>query len=194
MERLWAGWRMTYIKGLDGPTARCLFCGLKDRPADARSLILEFGATMYLVLNAFPYNVGHVMVVPKRHVAGPGKLRPEESVELMSMAARGEAALRAAYKPHGFNLGVNLGRTAGAGVLGHMHLHIVPRWNGDTNFMPVIGATKVLPEDLLETYAKLRATLSLLAMHGAAAASPRRRATPQAAAPAVPGRARPARR
>lgn len=173
MERLWAGWRMSYIKGLDDHTARCLFCGLKDRPADARSMILELGETMFLVLNAFPYNVGHVMVVPKRHVGGPGKLRPEESVEMMALAARAEAALRAVYKPHGFNLGVNLGRTAGAGVLGHMHLHIVPRWNGDTNFMPVIGATKVLPEDLLETYEKLRAALAGKATTGRA---PRRRA------------------
>ncbi len=174
MERLWAGWRMTYIKGLDGHGARCLFCGLKDQPASARSMILEVGETMYLVLNAYPYNVGHMMVVPKRHIAGPAKLKPAESIEYMALAARAEAALRAVYKPHGFNLGVNLGRTAGAGVLGHMHLHVVPRWNGDTNFMPVIGATKVLPEDLLETYEKLRAAL-------AGEAAPRRvsrRATP----------------
>ena len=165
MERLWAGWRMTYIKGLEGAAAGCLFCALHTRPVGVRSLILEFGQTMYLVLNAYPYNVGHLMVVPKRHVAGPGKMRAEESVELMTLAARGEAALRGVYKPHGFNLGVNLGRSAGAGVLGHMHLHIVPRWNGDTNFMPVIGATKVLPEDLRETYGKLRTALDARPVH-----------------------------
>ncbi len=190
MERIWAGWRMSYIKGLEGHPSACLFCELQHRPADARSLILECGETMFLVLNAYPYNVGHVMVVPRRHAAGPGKLRPEESVELMTLAARAEAALRAIYKPQGFNLGVNLGRSAGAGVLGHMHLHVVPRWNGDTNFMPVLGATKVLPEDLQETYGKLRAAL---AASRKSPAPPRRRTKPRPAA-LVPSRARAARR
>ena len=107
-------------------------------------------------------------------------MRPDEAVELMALAARAEVALRSVYKPQGFNLGVNLGRTAGAGVLGHMHLHVVPRWNGDTNFMSVIGATKVLPEDLLETYGKLRAALS-----GTTIAPRRRRAVAAAAAAAT---------
>jgi len=120
-----------------------------------------------VMLNLYPYNVGHVMVAPRRHVRSFGDLREGEVVELNAWLARVERALRRVYRPHGYNVGLNLGRAAGAGVLGHLHWHIVPRWNGDTNYMPVTGGTKVLPESLDRTYRRLRVALE-------AAEAPRR--------------------
>jgi ATP adenylyltransferase len=139
--------------------ASCLFCvkaGL--RPA-GRNLVLAVSPLSLVMLNLYPYNVGHVMIAPRRHLASPAGLNPDEAVDLMVWVGRVLEALRLEYRPHGFNLGANLGRVAGAGVVGHLHWHVVPRWNGDTNFMPVVAETKVLPEPLDRTYRRLRAAL-----------------------------------
>jgi ATP adenylyltransferase len=156
---MWAAWRMAYIAGLKGTVKGCLFCHLREKKPAKKTLVLESGPHAFLVVNAFPYNSGHVMVVPRRHVGGTTALREEEALAFMRLTARAEHAIREAYRPHGLNMGVNLGRTSGAGVVGHLHMHIVPRWNGDTNFMPVVGGTKVLPEALDTTYARLQEAL-----------------------------------
>jgi len=150
---LWAPWRMQYIAGpkSDG----CIFCGKAKEGADARNLILARGSFTYVLLNIYPYNLGHLMIAPYRHVDSLGKLSPEERGEMMAWASRSERALREAFLAEGFNIGVNIGKVAGAGIDDHVHMHVVPRWGGDTNFMPVLGDTKVIPEHLEETYAKL---------------------------------------
>ena len=162
MERLWAAWRMAYIakaSGKGSKKAKCLFCTLGRSRPGPRNLVLARTARVLVMLNLYPYNVGHVMVAPIRHRGSLGRLSADESLELTEWLGKVEGALQRAYRPHGFNLGMNLGRTAGAGVLGHLHWHVVPRWNGDTNFMPVIAATKVLPESLDRTYRRLRVAL-----------------------------------
>jgi ATP adenylyltransferase len=154
MEHLWSPWRLAYITGGAG-SGGCVFCdALIDPGADA--LIVHRGATCYLILNLYPYNNGHLMVVPNRHLASLAAATPEERSELIELTTRAEIALTEAFQPHGLNMGINLGKPAGAGVLDHVHLHVVPRWNGDTNFMTVIGRTRVLPEELPDTAAKLR--------------------------------------
>ena len=173
MERLWAAWRMEYITKASGKRskkAKCLFCSLGRARPGPRNLVLARTPRVLVMLNLYPYNVGHVMVAPTRHRGSLAQLTAEESVELTEWLGKVERALKRAYRPHGFNLGMNLGRTAGAGVLGHLHWHVVPRWNGDTNFMPVIAGTKVLPESLDRTYRRLGAALG-----GRAAARRRRR-------------------
>ena len=159
MDVLWAPWRMAYVSGEAQP-AGCLLCSALAAGDDAKHWILDRGRTAFLILNAFPYSSGHLMVATTRHVASPEDLDEQESLDLMRGAGRALAALRAVYHPDGFNLGVNIGRAAGAGVEGHLHLHVVPRWNGDTNFMPVVGAVKVMPESLEETFRRLRAHLA----------------------------------
>lgn len=163
MDRLWAGWRMAYIAkaGRGGSRkAPCLFCSLgKSRPG-TRNLVLAGTPEALVVMNRYPYNVGHVMVAPRRHIASLSRMTVAEALEVTRWLARVERALRKAYRPHGFNFGMNLWRTAGAGVLGHLHWHVVPRWNGDTNFMPVTAAAKVLPEALDRTYRRLLAALN----------------------------------
>jgi ATP adenylyltransferase len=120
------------------------------------SLVVFRGVTCYVILNKFPYNNGHLMVVPNRHVASLGEATSEELAELIELARRAEVAVKQAYAPHGLNLGINLGKPAGAGILDHLHMHVVPRWNGDTNFMTVVGETRVLPEELTVTAERLR--------------------------------------
>ena len=162
MERLWAAWRMEYIANASGKRAKgakCLFCSLGRARPGPRNLVLARTPRVLVMLNLYPYNVGHVMVAPTRHLGSLAQLTAEESVELTEWLGKIERALKRAYRPHGFNLGMNLGRTAGAGVLGHLHWHVVPRWNGDTNFMPVIAGTKVLPESLARTYRRLQTAL-----------------------------------
>jgi ATP adenylyltransferase len=154
MDVLWAPWRMAYVSGQAPPG--CFFCAAIAARDDADRLIVARGSSAFLILNAFPYAVGHLMVAPHRHVASPEELDEAESLDLMRLTGRALGALRALYRPDGFNLGANLGRVAGAGVEGHLHLHVVPRWTGDTNFMPVVGAVKVLPETLDETLRRLR--------------------------------------
>jgi ATP adenylyltransferase len=161
MEHLWSPWRLAYITG-GASSGGCVFCNALVDPA-AAPLIVHRGATCYVILNLYPYNNGHLMVVPNRHLASLASATPEERSELIELTTRAEIALTEAYAPHGLNMGINLGKPAGAGVLDHVHLHVVPRWNGDTNFMTVIGQTRVLPEELPDTGNRLRPIFERLA-------------------------------
>ncbi len=142
--------------------AGCIFCEALTR-GDAEPLLVHRGRTAFVLLNKFPYNNGHLMVVPNRHVGWLAQLNAEELSEFMQLAQQAEIALAAVYHPHGFNMGLNLGKSAGAGVLDHLHLHVVPRWNGDTNFISVVGETRILPEELPQTAARLREAFSAVA-------------------------------
>ncbi len=159
MQRLWAPWRMDYI----GQSRRrgCFLCRTfrADPDRDRAHLVLQRGATCALIMNRYPYNNGHLMAAPYRHVAVLEALRPRESAELLALAARACRRLRAAMRAEGFNLGLNIGAAAGAGLKEHLHLHVVPRWNGDTNFMPVLADLKVIPQALLDLYDRLRLAL-----------------------------------
>lgn len=155
MERLWAPWRMKYIE--EGSKIEgCIFCIFPAEQDDRKNLILYRGERSFIMLNSFPYNPGHLMVAPYKHTADLYELTDEELLDVDHLVRFSVRLLSATVQPDGFNLGVNLGRTAGAGIVDHVHWHIVPRWNGDTNFMPVIGETKVLPESLEATYDKLK--------------------------------------
>lgn len=154
MDHLWASWRLAYVSGGDESTG-CVFCDALES-AESAPLILFRGRHAFVILNLFPYNNAHLMVVPNRHVATLGDATRDELHELMDLARMAEVAITEAYAPHGMNLGINLGKPAGAGVPGHLHLHVVPRWNGDTNFMTVVGETRVLPEELPQTARRLR--------------------------------------
>ena len=160
MRTLWAPWRAEYIYCAGGQqsTSRrhCLFCNLLKSKDDAANLIIYRGQRAFIVMNRFPYNNGHVMVAPTRHVATLEKLSAEEGAELFGLVQKSLAVLRRGLKPQGFNVGANLGRVAGAGVAGHLHIHVVPRWQGDVNFMPLLAETKVISEHLSETYDRLR--------------------------------------
>jgi ATP adenylyltransferase len=157
LERLWATWRMSYITSLGQETGECVFCVLSGMEDGPENLVVHRGETCYIVLNLYPYNSGHAMVVPFRHVAELSGLVDAERGELLQLASVLEAALAESMNAQGFNVGMNLGRAGGAGIPGHVHLHVVPRWIGDTNFMPVVGQTKVVPEALADTYEKVRA-------------------------------------
>ncbi len=154
-KQLWAPWRLEYIRQADELDA-CVFCRAADGP-DEDLLVVDRGEAAFVLLNRFPYASGHLMVAPYRHAGDFGGLSDAEALELHRLAERGIAALAETFEPQGYNLGWNLGRTAGAGVVDHVHLHVVPRWAGDTNFMPVLADVKVLPEHLSETRAKLAA-------------------------------------
>ena len=158
MERLWTPWRMEYIKGTERHDT-CIFCDLPNAGDDEASLILVRGKLAYVILNKYPYNPGHLMIVPYRHVAAFEELTPDEHAEIDRFTVRSMDALKATAAPQGFNIGVNQGRVAGAGIVDHIHVHVVPRWGGDTNFMTSVGEVKVLPETLGETYAKLHPLL-----------------------------------
>ena len=149
-ERLWAPWRLEYIKG--PKPDECIFCTKPAEGDDRATYIVRRGEHCFAILNAFPYNNGHLMVAPYRHVPSIEELEGPALLELMTLAQAGLGALRGAYAPEGFNLGINQGKVAGAGVEHHVHLHIVPRWGADTNFMPVIGETRVLPQSLDASY------------------------------------------
>jgi ATP adenylyltransferase len=150
---LWAPWRMAYIGGTraDG----CLFCDKPREGADRTNLILRRGPLTYVVMNLYPYANGHLMIVPYRHCGDLAELSPEEALEIMQAAQRCTQVLQRAFRAEGFNIGFNLGKVAGAGITDHVHLHVVPRWGGDTNFMPVLADTKVMPEYLEVGYDKL---------------------------------------
>ena len=152
-EQLWAPWRLEYIKSADDEPG-CIFC-LALEGDDDEKLVVQRGERAFVLLNKFPYSSGHLMVAPVRHVGEYGELEDEEAVEIHRLAQAGMGALAQVYAPQGYNLGWNLGRIAGAGVLDHVHLHVVPRWAGDTNFMPVLADVKVLPEHLLDTRRRL---------------------------------------
>jgi ATP adenylyltransferase len=162
MEHLWSPWRLAYITGAS-PTTGCVFCRALTDPEAARLVVFR-GPTCFVILNLFPYNNGHLMVIPNRHIATLGSATPEELCEMMALTRDAEIALTEAYAPHGMNMGINLGKPAGAGVLDHVHMHVVPRWNGDTNFMSVVGQTRVLPEELPATAEKLRPIFDRLAV------------------------------
>ena len=161
MEHLWAPWRLKYVAGTSGGDDGCIFCASADPSRD--DLVLIRTAACYAILNLYPYNNGHLMIVPNRHVASLSVTTAAEQMDLMRLTRHAEMALTEGYSPQGINIGINLGRPAGAGVLDHLHIHLVPRWNGDTNFMTAIGNTRVLPEDLQSTAAKLRPIFQRLA-------------------------------
>ncbi len=150
---LWAPWRMAYIEGARGDG--CLFCDKPREADDRKNLILHRGPLTYVVMNLFPYANGHLMIVPYRHCAHLGQLSPEESLEVMQSAQRCTQVLQHAFRAEGFNIGFNLGKVAGAGIAEHVHLHVVPRWLGDTNFMAVLADIRVMPEYLEASYEKL---------------------------------------
>jgi ATP adenylyltransferase len=155
MRQLWAPWRLEYITTADEQPG-CVFC-LAFAREDEDALVVHRGATAFVLLNKFPYSSGHLMVAPTRHVGEFSELTDDEVLEIHALARSGLAALAATYAPEGHNLGWNLGRIAGAGVVDHVHLHVVPRWAGDTNFMPVLADVKVMPEHLAETRRRLAA-------------------------------------
>lgn len=165
LERFSAAWREGYVSSVSaGENARegttCVFCVLAGEPVDESTGVLCKSQLTYVVLNAFPYGSGHLLVVPRRHVDSLEELGDEEYADFSSMWRSAVAALNKAYKPEGMNLGVNLGNAAGAGIPKHLHAHALPRWNGDTNFMTTIGETRVLPESLQVTWQKVHAHLS----------------------------------
>lgn len=154
MERLWSPWRMAYVTSASGGPTDCVFCDISGPGRE--ELVLARGRSVYAILNLYPYNNGHLMIVPFRHVATLAATTSDEQIELMRFTRLAEMALTEAYAPQGINVGINLGRPAGAGIADHLHIHLVPRWTGDTNFMSVIGETRVLPEELTATKKKLQ--------------------------------------
>ena len=155
MKVIWAPWRMEYILS-DKEKTGCIFCTGDDRTGDEEGLILYAGAMSIVMMNKFPYNNGHLLVAPVRHTPDLEGLSPEENLDLILMVRKALEILKKVMKPEGFNVGMNLGKIAGAGVEEHMHFHIVPRWSGDTNFMTVTGDVRVIPEHIRETYGKLK--------------------------------------
>jgi ATP adenylyltransferase len=189
MDHLWTPWRYNYVAGGEKTDPRrgvppqlrawsgdkqCVFCnmlgavawaverGMDPLEADRTANILERGPSCYLVLNAYPYNSGHVMAVPYTHLSSLAGLELATADELTRMLRRAETAIRQAYKPHALNMGLNLGEAAGAGVVDHLHWHVVPRWNGDTNYMSVLAETRVLPEMIDQAWTKLREALATI--------------------------------
>ena len=157
MKHLWSPWRLEY---LTAPKAEgCIFCHAAESKGDRENLVLLRGERAFLILNRYPYNNGHFMSVPYEHVPSLEDLDPPALTEMMLLVNRGMAALRACMRPDGFNVGANLGQVAGAGIEDHVHIHVVPRWTGDTNFMPVTGDMRVVPQTWLQTYDVLKAAL-----------------------------------
>lgn len=158
MDYLFTPWRMAYIKGKEGkkPMEGCVFCNKQHISVNAEDYILAHSKYVYAILNIYPYNGGHVMIVPYEHVASQEDMHPEALTDLMLTVNKTLGAIRKAYNPDAFNLGVNLGPAAGAGIAAHYHFHIVPRWNGDASFMTVVGSTRVIPTSLEGTWNDLR--------------------------------------
>ena len=155
MDILWTPWRYAYIKSADSAPG-CIFCDKPKANDDDRNLIVHRGKHCFIILNAFPYTNGHLMVVPFAHEDQLQKLDRETATEMMALTQKSESVLRELYRPEGVNLGMNIGRAAGAGVAGHVHMHVLPRWTADANFMSVVGETRVLPEDLAATYKRMK--------------------------------------
>lgn len=154
MQRLWAPWRMAYI-GSEQPSG-CIFCTKPAEDRDEENFLVARGEHAFVMMNTFPYNSGHLLIAPFAHTADFASLPPETLLEMMQLVQRSLGALDRAFHPQGHNVGLNLGAVAGAGIADHLHLHIVPRWAGDTNFMPVLADIRVIPEALAETYRKIR--------------------------------------
>jgi ATP adenylyltransferase len=152
-HRIWAPWRLPYIKG--DKTEECIFCSKPEDGDDPGNYIVHRGKVCFVILNTFPYTNGHLMVAPYAHEAGLEDLDGETLAEMMRLVQQGVRALGETYRPEGYNIGANQGRVAGAGFEGHVHMHVVPRWGGDTNFMPVLGDTRVMPQSLDDSYAAL---------------------------------------
>jgi len=161
MRQLWAPWRMTYLRGEHQPMDDCIFCE-KLTHADEQEHILYRGKLCYVTLNRFPYTMGHLLVVPYVHTGLFEALDDATTLELMQLVRHGIHILREVYAPHGFNLGVNEGSAAGAGIAEHLHMHIVPRWADDANYMTVVGETRIIPDSLESTYAALRSLFEVL--------------------------------
>jgi len=161
VDRLWSPWRLEYVSST-GEAHGCVFCEAQTG-GEGAALVLYRARHAFVILNLFPYNSGHLMVVPNRHIATLASATHDERCELMDLTRVAEQALTEVYRPQGLNVGMNLGRSAGAGIVDHMHVHVVPRWNGDTNFMTVVGDTRVLPEDIGETARRLREAFGRLA-------------------------------
>jgi ATP adenylyltransferase len=156
VERLYTPWRRAFIEGTTTQATGCFLCSHAGDPAnDRQNFVLFRGQAAYVLLNLYPYNSGHLMVAPYAHTGDLAQLDSDIAAELMHLTQRSVDALERAYSPDAFNVGMNLGKPAGAGVPDHLHVHVVPRWNGDTNFMPIVAQTKVLPESLDQTYARL---------------------------------------
>lgn len=154
MDYLWSPWRYRYLTEPRGSLA-CIFCEMAAENRDEENLIVFRGAANFVVLNRFPYTSGHLMVVPYRHAAGLGEIDTETAAEMMSLTREATRHIQSAYRPDGLNLGMNIGESAGAGVAGHIHMHVLPRWRGDANFMTTVAETRVLPEELDVTWRKL---------------------------------------
>ena len=159
MDYLWSPWRYRYVAG-GVKDDRCIFCAAAEARDDFQSLIVLRSRKNFVILNRYPYTSGHLMVVPYAHQATLAASEPDTLAEMMALAQRSEQALEELYHPDGYNLGMNIGRAAGAGIAGHLHLHVLPRWIGDTNFMTTVGETRVQPEELTTTYERLRGALS----------------------------------
>jgi len=155
MDHLWTPWRFDYIKNLDRSREPCVFCSIFVERNDERNFVLHRGTSSFAVLNLYPYTAGHILIVANRHISFLRDARSEELHEFLDLAQLCEKALDAEYRPEGFNVGFNLGRAAGAGVEHHLHMHILPRWTGDSNFVSVVSETRVLPEELPTTYQRL---------------------------------------
>ena len=158
MDYLWTPWRYAYVTNAQ-KTAGCIFCDLPQAGDDAKARIVYRGQHCYIVLNTFPYTPGHVMIVPFAHLDELQKLQAEAAHEMMDLSQKTERVLRELYSPDGINLGMNIGKAAGAGVAGHVHMHVLPRWVADANFVSVIGETRTLPETLDMTYARVKGAL-----------------------------------
>ena len=150
MKQMWAPWRMDYIKNVQ--QQGCFMCAAFADDHDEDNLIVQRGEHCAIIMNRYPYNNGHLMVSPYRHIANMEELSSEEQLEMMTLATRCVTLLKKIMCPHGFNIGINIGEVAGAGLKDHIHLHVVPRWSGDTNFMPVFGQTKVIPQDITDVW------------------------------------------
>ncbi len=159
MEILWAPWRGRYVTATQKDSG-CVLCRALDGACEERSLVVRVEEHAFALMNLYPYNSGHVMIAPKRHIGALGEATADELGAIMALAQRLERVYAEIYRPDGMNLGMNLGRSAGAGIADHIHLHLVPRWTGDTNFMTVSGATRVVPEDPYEASSRLRAALA----------------------------------
>jgi ATP adenylyltransferase len=161
VKRLWSPWRSKYIDSFSekGDSGKCIFCGVKRLKDDADRLIVWKGRKSFIVMNLFPYNSGHLMVVPYRHQATLQELDDDECLDLMNGTKLAIKLLERISQPDGFNVGMNIGRSSGAGIKGHLHVHVVPRWHGDTNFFPVLADTKIISQDMRSTYRKLKEAL-----------------------------------
>jgi ATP adenylyltransferase len=158
MKNLWSPWRSNYIESFkeEQSGGECIFCAAVEKDiSDMNNLVVHKSEKTFVIMNLYPYNNGHLMIVPKRHIGSIEEITNQESHELMDEIILAEKVLQKIYSPHGFNIGANLGRAGGAGIEEHIHFHIVPRWNGDTNFMPTIGEVKVISQDLAETKKRL---------------------------------------